>query len=419
MDSLQAEHRLYTRRFFLNLVGLAGAGALWPGQAAAGPAGAGAPPEAIEYLTAQEMFGTVERGDPLPYTLAPERLAKAGLTPETWRLNVVSDPRYPASLDRELRHRDGTALRFGDLLALGERRAVRFLKTLTCANGAEPLGTGLWEGVPLRDVLWRTGLKRDCRRVFYQGYHNADAGQLFRSSLPLDRVLEDPLGVPPVILAYKLNGEPIAGKRGGPVRMIVPESYSFKSVKWLNLVVLSNRFTSNDTYAIYNNTTESWMKTLARFGSRPGPRRAHVATPLTGIAQVGTAGLKRVQVVVLPGEPEAPADDAFFEQAAWRDATLLDAPEVWGGRLPAAQAPGGGRGVPAAFGFPEATGRPKEWPQRFTTVHWATRLEPLPPGRYTALCRTIDRDGYAQPWPRPLQNSGRNKLHRISFDVGA
>jgi DMSO/TMAO reductase YedYZ molybdopterin-dependent catalytic subunit len=413
MDTLMREHAVLTRRYFLSVLGASAAFAL--------SRRADARPESLtpklEYLTGQEMFGTVERGDPLPYMLPPAALARAGLTEATWRLDVISDPAHPAQVDRELRHREGTALRFADLLEIGKTKSVRFLKTITCANGSAPLGTGLWEGVPLREVIARTGLARDCRRIFYQGFHNADVEQVFRSSLSADRVFEDPLGTPPVILAYRLNGEPISGKRGGPVRLIVPEAYGFKNVKWLNLVVLSNRFTSNDTYAIYNNTTESWMKTFARFVSPPEGARAGAMIPLSGIAQAGTSGLARVQVLALPGEHVRDDNDPYFARRVWRDAALLEPPEQWGGGLPASDVPAGSAITHPAFGFSATTRRPIEWPMRFTTAHWAMVHEGLRPGRHTLYCRTIDRDGNAQPMPRVLQNSGRNVLDRMTIEV--
>mgnify|MGYP002129624754 CR=1 FL=1 len=55
------------------------------------------------------------------------------------------------------------------------------------------------------------------RRLFYYGYHNDDPAQMFRSSLPIGRVFEDPFDLPPVILCYKLNGQWLSPERGGPV----------------------------------------------------------------------------------------------------------------------------------------------------------------------------------------------------------
>ena len=48
---------------------------------------------------------------------------------------------------------DGTALTFEALLKLGEKHAVRFPRLMTCLNLGCPLGMGLWEGVPLREVV--------------------------------------------------------------------------------------------------------------------------------------------------------------------------------------------------------------------------------------------------------------------------
>lgn len=112
---------------------------------------------------------------------------------------------------------------------------------------------GLWEGVPLRVLVWMARPVANIRRVLYDGYHNDDPRQLFQSTLPIWRVLEEPPGDLPVIVAYRLNGEYISGKRGGPVRMVVPEAYGFKSVKWLQRVLLSNQPGANDTYRLGNN----------------------------------------------------------------------------------------------------------------------------------------------------------------------
>ena len=48
----------------------------------------------------------------------------------------------------------GTALDWQGLMKIAETKAVRYLKVMTCNNIDSPLGMGLWEGVPLRDVIW-------------------------------------------------------------------------------------------------------------------------------------------------------------------------------------------------------------------------------------------------------------------------
>ena len=215
---------------------------------------------------------------------------------ETWKLEVITDPENPAKLGRELTKADGTALDFAGLLDLGEKHAVRFAKVMTCLNIGCPLGMGIWEGVPLREVFGLTRPREDVRRVFYYGYHNDDPKQMFKSSLPLGRVLEDHYDLPPVILCYKLNGQWLDSKRGGPVRVVVPEAYGFKSIKWLSHVVLTNLAHANDTYASGNNDVDSPLKTFAATLSVPDKAAAGQPMPVTGYAQVGISGLSKVQV---------------------------------------------------------------------------------------------------------------------------
>ena len=192
--------------------------------------------------------------------------------------------------------------------------------------------------MPLRTVVWLTQPKENLRRVFYHGYHNDDPKQLFRSSLPAGRVLEDYDGLPPVILCYKLNGHWLDSKRGGPVRIVVPEAYGFKSVKWITHVVLTNLYHANDTYANGNNDVDSPMKTFAATLPFPTQVKANTPIPVTGYAQVGVSGLSKVQVWVSPPE-SGWVDDPYFTKAPWVDARILPPPARWGGNLPGGAIP--------------------------------------------------------------------------------
>jgi DMSO/TMAO reductase YedYZ molybdopterin-dependent catalytic subunit len=367
----------------------------------------------LGYLTPQEEFGDVERGNPLPYTLPPERRRAVGLERETWRLEVVADPGSDTKLERPLTMAAETALDFSGLMQLAERHAVQYLKAITCNNLGEPLGMGLWEGVPLRVVLWLARPVENVRRVFYYGYHNDDPAQMFQSSLPIGRVLEDPPGELPVLLCYKLNGEYLTGKRGGPVRMLVPEAYGFKSVKWLQRVVLTNDYRANDTYALGNNDLESPMKTFARFAQVPVTARAGEPITVTGLAQVGSSGLAQVQYWLHPADVPLPPDDPHLMRGDWQDADILPPPTRWGGGLPGGQLPG------TPLQFDPATGTPRQWPMRYTVVHWAAVLRGVAPGRYELRCRSIDLNGIAQPMPRPFPKSGRAAIQHVSLVVEA
>jgi DMSO/TMAO reductase YedYZ molybdopterin-dependent catalytic subunit len=299
-------------------------------------------------------------------------------------------------------------------MKLAEQHAVRFLKVMTCNNIGAPLGMGLWEGVPLRTVVWLARPVADVRRVFYSGFHNDDPKQLFQSSLPIGRVLEDPPGEYPVILCYKLNGAYLSPKRGGPVRMLVPDAYGFKSVKWLKQIVLSNAPFANDTYAAQNNDIDSWLKTFARFLSYPASHKAGEPIPVMGAAQVGISGLTKVQYWLAPRGKEPPADDPYFTTAAWKDAQILapPAPPGWGGGFPEGRLP------PNVMNI-DSSGRPRSWPLRYSLAHWAALVPGVPAGKYDLRCRTIDANGFAQPMPRPLPKSGHNAIETVAIDVAA
>ena len=417
VDTFLGEHRTLTRRYFFSLgvraavvVGLAPLSARAAGR---DPRFAKVLEELEDYLTRQDEFGDVSRGMPVPHTLSEETKQQVGLTRDTWSLEVTSDPDHPADIRNTMTKEEGNALDWEGLMALAKDTAVSFPKVMTCNNIGCPLGMGIWEGVPLREVIWLSKPRRDVRRVFYYGYHNDKPEQIFRSSLPIGRVLEDPFGLPPIILCYKLNGNWLNAERGGPVRIVVPEAYGFKSVKWLTNIVLTNLFRANDTYANGNNDIDSWLKTFAATLSVPEEVRPDQPIPVTGYAQVGISGLSKVQVWISSDEEELPTGDKYFSKAPWRDAEILPAPETWGGGLPDGKMPG------RPMGFDPETGRPRQWPLRLAKAHWAVLLPGLAAGEYTLRCRSVDANGYAQPMPRPFDKSGRNSIEQVPIRVKA
>lgn len=365
------------------------------------------------FFTPQEKFSEVSRGKPLPHSLPDEKKASVGLTRESWRLEVVGDPNHPPSLAKQLTIKDGSALDFQALLRLGEKHSVRFAKVMTCLNIGCPLGMGIWEGVPLREVVWLTQPKENLRRLFYYGYHNDDPKQIFQSSLPIDRVLEDQHQLPPVILCYKLNGEWLDSKRGGPVRVVVPEGYGFKSVKWITHIVLTNLFHANDTYASGNNDVESALKSFAATIHVPTVVAPGAPIPVTGYAQVGIAGVSRVQVWLERADRKWSKDDPNSTNAPWTDAQILPAPMKWGGRLPGDQIPSG------TMGFDPGSLRPLSWPMRLGKAYWAALLNGVPAGEYVLRSRTIDTNGHAQPMPRPFRKSGHCAIEAVKILVKA
>jgi DMSO/TMAO reductase YedYZ molybdopterin-dependent catalytic subunit len=358
------------------------------------------------YLTKPEEFRDVSRGNPKPHSLKGEQLVKARLTPETWRLEIVSDGSADVAKPRKLD--DDTAVDLAALQELGKRHSVRFLKAMQCLNIPQPLGMGLWEGVPLREVLKLVGKVKNVRRVYYSGFHNNDPKQLFQSSLGYNQVMETPPETLGVLVAYRLNGQPIPLIRGGPVRMIVPWAHGFKSIKWLQRITLTNDYKANDTYADEgNNDPDSYLKTMARIDDGPESFKAGSAITLRGTAVVGWSGLKRVEYWLRPDtgtHGKLADDDPAWQAAKWQPCELEPAPTDWGGTLPKGVLP------KDVWGFDPATGKPKDWPMRFSYAPWTVTVKGLAAGVYEFRVRSVDLNDYAQPEPRPYPKSGRNEI---------
>ena len=388
-----------------------------PAAAAASPPSAPAP---HPLLTKAADFTDVSRGNPKPHTLTGDALVQARLTPETWRLEIAVDPfvndvvKEPASLGKQFTLDGGNALDLPALIELGKKHSVRFLKAFQCLNIAAPLGQGLWEGVPLRELLRLCGPMRNVRRIYYSGFHNNDPAQLFQSSLSYTQAMETAPGDLPAFVAWRLNGEPIPLKRGGPVRMVIPWAHGFKSVKWLQRIAVTNDFKANDTYANANNDPESHLKTAAYIDHAPEKFSAGQPVFMSGLALAGLSGLERVEFWLHRVEPDAKPvaqDDETYRAAQWMPCELEAPPADWSSVLPP------GVASKDVLGFDPKTGKPVAWPLRYSMISWSAALRALKPGKYEFRARAVDLNGFAQPEPRPIAKAGKNAVEVHKFEV--
>jgi sulfoxide reductase catalytic subunit YedY len=88
-----------------------------------------------------------------------------------------------------------------------------------------------WEGIPLSEMLKLANVQSTAKYVkFYSG------DKVYTDALSLEQAaMED------VMVAVLMDGKPIPQKLGGPVRLIVPKMYAYKSVKWLQGIELINK----------------------------------------------------------------------------------------------------------------------------------------------------------------------------------
>ncbi|MFC0215200.1 molybdopterin-dependent oxidoreductase [Paenibacillus chartarius] len=88
-----------------------------------------------------------------------------------------------------------------------------------------------YEGILLKDLL---ALVKPKIQAKYVKLYSGDG--VYTDALSLEQA-----GMDDVMVAVLMDGQPIPQKLGGPVRLIVPQMYAYKSVKWLNGIELIDK----------------------------------------------------------------------------------------------------------------------------------------------------------------------------------
>src|SRR5438132_1198071 len=128
----------------------------------------------------------------------------------TWRLRVDGLVRRPLELS------------YDDLLALPKAEQV---STFHCVTGWV-VDNVHWGGVRFHELLARAGLLPQAGAL-----HFVSAEQPYDDYLDLRQV-----SLPKVMLAYELDGKPLPREHGAPARVVIPEMYGYKNVKWVDRI---------------------------------------------------------------------------------------------------------------------------------------------------------------------------------------
>lgn len=132
--------------------------------------------------------------------------------PETWRLEITGLVRNPLRL------------RYADLLAFPRAHQV---STFHCVTGWTVKDVR-WAGVRFAHLLARAQPLPTATAIRFVSLE-----QPYDDSLTLDQAL-----LPDVMLAYEMDGKPLTRAHGSPARVVIPEMYGYKGVKWLTRMEL-------------------------------------------------------------------------------------------------------------------------------------------------------------------------------------
>ncbi len=234
--------------------------------------------------------------------------------------------------------------------------------TLMCISnevGGDLIGNAHWRGTTLRWLLGQAGVRDGALKVVFS------AADGYKDSVRLDRALH-----PDALLAWEMNGQPLAKEHGFPVRLLIPDIYGMKNVKWLTGITLV-REDFKGYWQVRGWDDEAVYRTTSRIDVPPG--RATLAggpIEVAGIAYAGDRGIQRVEVSADGGQ-------------TWQDARVKPALSPYAWQL------------------------------------WRARVEVAPGGR-TVRVRATDGEGERQAsTAEPPFPAGASGYHAISVAVTA
>ncbi|MGA8542227.1 MAG: molybdopterin-dependent oxidoreductase [Thermoplasmata archaeon] len=157
------------------------------------------------------------------------------LTASTWSLSLRGEVDAPRTLP------------YAELLALPQ---TEITCDIHCVTSWSKLGMH-WIGVAFSTLAALAQPKTSARFVVME------CEQGFTTSLPIEA-----LGDSDVLVAHTVEGLALPAEHGGPVRMLVPKRYFYKSAKWLRGL----KFVSADEPGFwevrgYSNIADPWAET--------------------------------------------------------------------------------------------------------------------------------------------------------------
>ncbi|MEJ2644760.1 MAG: molybdopterin-dependent oxidoreductase [Gammaproteobacteria bacterium] len=151
---------------------------------------------------------------------------------ETFRLRIDGLVEHPIEL---------TLAQLRSLHQTQERRVF------TCVTGWS-VPNVLWTGVRPERLLELVGARPEATHLIF---HSADG-------IYVDQLTVKQARLAGVLLAHSLDGSPLPRAGGYPLRLVVPPMYGYKSVKWVNRIVVADQGVVG-TWERYGYADDAWI----------------------------------------------------------------------------------------------------------------------------------------------------------------
>lgn len=184
-------------------------------------------------------------GDPERDRLPPgQRLVKDWPVLDLGAQPNVTEQKFRLDVDGAVENR--LSLNLTEFMALPQADTISDMHCVTqwsCYDNQ-------WKGVPARVLLEIVKPRPEVKHVIFTSFDG------YTTNIRLDQ-----FGQPDVFLVHEWDGKPITREHGGPVRMMVPKLYLWKSAKWLRRI----HFTISDHPGFwetrgYNNNADPWLE---------------------------------------------------------------------------------------------------------------------------------------------------------------
>jgi DMSO/TMAO reductase YedYZ molybdopterin-dependent catalytic subunit len=183
--------------------------------------------------------------DPQQQRLPPgQRLVKDWPVLDLGQQPLVTEQKFRLDVDGAVENRLSLSLQ--EFMALPQTESVSDMHCVTQWSRYD----NRWKGVAARTLLEIVKPRSEVNHVIFTAFDG------YTTNIRLDQ-----FDLPDVFLVHQWEGEPIPREHGGPVRMLVPRLYLWKSAKWIRRI----HFTISDHPGFwevrgYHNNADPWLE---------------------------------------------------------------------------------------------------------------------------------------------------------------